>query len=320
MCFDCSAIAEGKRAPRRECIVVVEKGKRLVRFLLIVVLLQGIFLLFGTESGLSLLFTGLVRVKAEAYSPRQSANVVYYDMRLPVSEADVIVVALDFSIAESADAFLHFFRFVKQYNNVQTVLFANDAYLQYAESVNASVTGAQDDAGYPPLLAAYTEGLSAIYATMQPVRRFTTGVIPGAEFAAYTAEDKEEPMLLLCSRDAVMVPEVRARLAENNVFLWEIKYDNCVSEDGVRSDIRLPFVGEDTGYYMMAMDRIPAFCAYYRRALNLFGTPALEARAARLDNENAAYFCVITNGSGRTAQSETTPSENIISEEESGER
>ena len=93
----------------------MERGKRLVRFLLIVALLQGIFLIGGTESGLGLVFTGLVRVKAESYSPRQSANVVYYDMRLAVSETNRIAVALDFSAMESADAFLHFFRFVKSF-------------------------------------------------------------------------------------------------------------------------------------------------------------------------------------------------------------
>ena len=281
----------------------MEKGKRVLGFLMVVVLLQGAFLLFGTESGLSLLFTGLVRVKAESYSPRQSANVVYYDMRLPISEAERIVVACDFSIAETADAFLHFFRFVKQYNNVQTVLFANDAYLPYADCVNAAVTDG-DDANLPSALAAYTEGLSAIYATMQPVRRYTTGVIPSADWRAALAENDASPMLLLCDRDVVMTAEMRDWLTAEGIFLWEMKYDNCVGENGVRSDIQMPFIGTETGYYMMSMERLSAFAAYYRRALNLFGIPALEERAARLEKENAAYFCVITNGNGKTAQSE----------------
>lgn len=297
----------------------MEKGKRILRFLLIVVLLQGIFLLFGTESGLSLLFTGLVRVKAEAYSPRQSANVVYYDMRLPISEAERIVVACDFSIAETADAFLHFFRFVKQYNNVQTVLFANDAYMPYADSMNAAVTDG-NAAELPAALAAYAEGLSAIYATMQPVRRYMTGVVPSADWRIAFAENSASPTLVLCDRDAVMTTETRDWLTAENIFLWEIKYDNCEGENGVRSDIRMPFVGTETGYYMMSMERISTFSAYYRRALNLFGISALNERAARLDNENAAYFCVITNGSGKSAPSGTTPSADTVREEESGER
>lgn len=293
----------------------MEKGKRVLRFLMVVVLLQGAFLLFGTESGLSLLFTGLVRVKAESYSPRQSANVAYYDMRLPISEMERIVVACDFSIAETADAFLHFFRFVKQYNNVQTVLFANDAYLPYADCVNGAVTDG-DDANLPSELAAYTEGLSAIYATMQPVRRYTTGVISAADWRATLAENDASPMLLLCDRDVVMTAEMRDWLTAEGIFLWEMKYDNCVGENGVRSDIRMPFIGTETGYYMMSMERLSAFAAYYRRALNLFGIPALEERATRLEKENAAYFCVITNGSGKTAQSE--PMTGTMETEETG--
>ena len=97
---------------------------------------------------------------------------------------------------------------------------------------------------------------------------------------------------------------MRDWLTAEGIFLWEMKYDNCVGENGVRSDIRMPFIGTETGYYMMSMERLSAFAAYYRRALNLFGIPALEERATRLEKENAAYFCVITNGSGKTAQSE----------------
>lgn len=297
-------------------LVIMERGKRLVRFLLIVGILQGIFLIGGTESGLGLVFTGLVRVKAESYSPRQSANVVYYDMRLSVSEASRIAVALDFSAMESADAFLHFFRFVKQYDNVKTVFLANDAYLPYADAVSAAMdrrteetdeTDETDDPALPRTLAAYTEGLAAIYDTMQPVRKFRASVIASDGWReALSGADEQERVLVLCDRDLVMTAENRVWLAENDVFLWELKYDNCATENGIRSDIHLPFTGDTTGYYMMAMDRIDSFAAYYRRALNLFSIPALTERAGRLDRENAAYFCVITNGTnGPAAEGET---------------
>lgn len=297
-------VVEGAR------LAVMERGKRLVRFLLIVALLQGIFLIGGTESGLGLVFTGLVRVKAESYSPRQSANVVYHDMRLAVSETNRIAVALDFSAMESADVFLHFFRFVKQYNNVKNVFLANDAYLPYAETVSAAMeqrTEKTDEPDLPQTLAAYTEGLAAIYDTMQPVRKFQVNVTAADGWReALSGADEEARALVLCDRDLVMTAENRTWLAENDVFLWEIKYDNCVTENGIRSDIRLPFTGDTTGYYMMAMDRIDAFSAYYRRALNLFSIPALTEREEKLDRENAAYFCVITNGTnGQTAERET---------------
>lgn len=279
--------------------IVVRKGKRLVRFFIIVGLLQGIFLLAGTESGLGLLFTGLVRLHAEPYSPYQSANVVYYDMRLPVSETKHIVVALDFSVRESSDAFLHFFRFVKQYNNIQTVLFAHDAYVSASDRINAVVSGEEGaEAGLSENVSLYAAGLSAIWDTMQPVRKFTVGAIAADDWQnAISADDT----LVLCDRDVIMTPENRAILEANDVFLWEVKYDNCITETDNRSDIHLPFVGTETGYYMMSMDRIPHFCMYYRRALNLFDMPSLTARADRLENENAPYFCVIVNGTNRSA-------------------
>lgn len=293
----------------------MERGKHLIRFLLVVVVLQGIFLIGGTESGLGLVFTGLVRVKAESYSPHQSANVVYYDMRLPVSETNRIAVALDFSVMESMDAFLHYFRFVKQYNNVKTVIFANDAYLHYADTVSIAMERGAEETDLPQILSMYMEGLAAIYDTMQPVRKFRANVIASDGWQeALLGADEVERVLVLCDRDVLMTEENRTWIAENDVFLWEMKYDNCVTENGIRSDIHLPFTGEATGYYMMAMDRIDSFSIYYRRALNLFSIPALTERAGKLDRENAAYFCVITNGTNvQEAQggTETTVPENI---------
>jgi len=96
--------------------------RRIAKFIAAVLLAQAAAFLFLTPAGIDLLFPPVARVNAERFSPDSNTYAVYYDLRVEVSQADLIVVGIDYGIAESFDLLGHFTRFAKQYNNYSAVL------------------------------------------------------------------------------------------------------------------------------------------------------------------------------------------------------
>ena len=96
--------------------------RRITKFIAAVLILQAAALLFLTPAGIDFLFPPAARVTAEKFSPTGNTYAVYYDIRVEVSQADLIVVGMDYGIAESFDLLGHFSRFAKQYNNYSSVL------------------------------------------------------------------------------------------------------------------------------------------------------------------------------------------------------
>ncbi len=96
--------------------------RRITKFIAAVLIVQAAALLFLTPAGIDFLFPPVARVNAEKFSPTGNTYAVYYDIRVEVSQADMIVIGMDYGIAESFDLLGHFTRFAKQYNNFSAVL------------------------------------------------------------------------------------------------------------------------------------------------------------------------------------------------------
>ncbi len=96
--------------------------RRITKFIVAILIVQTAALLFLTPAGIDFLFPPVARVNAEKFSPTGNTYAVYYDIRVEVSQADLIVVGMDYGIAQSFDLLGHFTRFTKQYNNFSSVL------------------------------------------------------------------------------------------------------------------------------------------------------------------------------------------------------
>lgn len=96
--------------------------KQILRFVAVILIIQALSLLIFTPGGLELIYPLFVRVKAERLIPETNTYAVYYDTRVSVSNADLIVVGVDYGVAESFDLLGHFTRFVKQYNDLSAIL------------------------------------------------------------------------------------------------------------------------------------------------------------------------------------------------------
>lgn len=96
--------------------------RQILKFVAVILVIQALSLLVLTPSGLELIYPLFVRVNAEKFVPETNTYAVYYDTRVSVSNADLIIVGVDYGVAESFDLLGHFTRFVKQYNDISAVL------------------------------------------------------------------------------------------------------------------------------------------------------------------------------------------------------
>ena len=262
------------------------KAKRLLAFLCGAAILQGLMLLFCTEAGLLTLYPLLVRASEEEYQTK-GAYTVYYDMRMDVSEAPEVAVGMDFSVAQSYDAFQHLLRFIKQYRNINVIYL--DAYSEYAEAIAARMQDPMTDPGLPPVLSAFADTLAAINETQPPVKKFT--VHPIQERVYMDLPEGSVPLVLM-ERDNMM--EKRELLEKAGILCVEMKYVNCETVEGVRQDIALPFTGEEVRYSFLAASRIEWFYRYYDRVTGLLKKQ--EESLSRLDKVSAEYLICIANG------------------------
>ncbi len=273
------------------------KAKRWIGFLVAAVILQGIMLLFCTEAGLMRLYPLLVRVNDEQFQTR-GAYSVYYDMRLPLTAADCIAVGVDFSVTQSYDTFGHLFRFLKQYRNVKTIHIAHPAAEDIASWMTAMESG-QSNVGtgnaLSPILSDFATMLMAVNDTQPPLKKFT--VAPWEGTADQIGEEpavEGEVTLVLLDRDEMMASY--PGLQERGVLCVEMKYMNCPTEDGLRNDIKLPFVDAETRISFLPASRIQWVYDYYRQITNFFGLPAMEEATTHLDNMSAPFVICIVNG------------------------
>ncbi len=272
------------------------KLKRLLKFLITAAVLQGLMLLFCTEAGLMTLYPLFVRMGDEEYQTR-GAYTVYYDMRLPLTGADCIAVGVDFDVTQSYEAFIHLFRFVKQYSNVKNIQIDHPLAAELGERLAAgeSDTPTFETDTLPPVLSDFADTLASVNHTQPPVKKFAiTAYTESLADFGRTDVTEGEVALVLLDRDRMM--EMYPTLRENGVLCVEMKYVNCPTAEGVRNDLALPFVGDETRISFMPASRIGWFYTYYRSVTNFFGLPAMEAAAERLDNMAAEFVICIANG------------------------
>lgn len=258
------------------------KAKRTIAFLIGAALVQGLLLLFCTEGGLMLLYPWVVRTKAESYQP-SGTSTVYYDMRLDVTDAPLFVVGMDHDVAQSYDAFVHLFRFLKQYSNIQTIFLME--YADYADAIEDRMEDPILDHGLPETLLSFADALSALNETQPPAKKFTV-----APYQAYVYMDMEPgTALFLLDRDFMM----ENRQIDDGVLYIEMKYINCQTNEGVRTDMDLPFVGETTGYAFLPASRIDWFYRYYEKVADPL---KLGRDTTGLKRTSAEYVIFVENG------------------------
>ncbi len=168
--------------------------RRITKFVAAVLIVQALALLFLTPAGIDLLFPPVARVNAEKFSPESNTYAVYYDLRVEVSQADLIVVGIDYGIAESFDLLGHFTRFAKQYNNYSAVLMdmtisqqnvAQNVFFQDEESQFLKrMTILQERTGMSADYCDYITELFLINRTMTVIRKLNI-----YSYAAPTEED-----------------------------------------------------------------------------------------------------------------------------------
>ncbi len=260
------------------------KVKRLLTFVIGAAVLQGLLLLFCTQGGLMLLYPYVVRMAAEDYQPRGTST-VYYDMRLDVTDAPLFVVGMDPDVAQSYDAFVHLFRFLKQYSGIQTIYLVDNA--AYADAIAARMADPLVDHGLPETLLSFADALSSLNETQPPAKKFT---VAAWQENAY-ADMAPGTALLLMERDRMMAE--RAQNLDDTTLYIEMKYVNCQTNDGVRTDMTLPFVGETTAYAFLPASRIDWFYRYYEKVADPL---QLGRDTTGLQRTAAPYVIFVENG------------------------
>lgn len=258
---------------------------RFITFVIGVAVLQGLLLLFCTQGGLMSLYPYVVRTAAEDYQPRGTST-VYYDMRLDVTDAPLFAVGMDPDVAQSYDAFAHLFRFLKQYRNITTIYLC--VVEDYADAIAARMEDPLLDHGLPETLLSFADALAAVNETQPPQKKFTVSAFPGDVYIDIPADGS---VLFLQDRDTMMVE--RAQSLDDPTLYIEMKYISCQTNDGVRTDIDLPFVGETTGYAFLPAARIDWFYRYYAKVADPLG---VGRDTEALVRENAPYVLFVENG------------------------
>ncbi len=263
------------------------KKKRLIGFLCVAAILQGVIMFGCTEAGLMKVYPVLFRICDEEYHT-DGPNTVYYDMRLAISEAPLVVVGVDFSVAETYDVFLHLFRFLKQYQNITQVYFHED--FSFFDSLAASLAEPDAEVHMPEVLADFSDGLSAMNETMTPARKFTVGTMP----ADVRNPAQEGAVLCVMDRDRMMAE--KDVWSSRGALCVEMKYVFCASADGeIREDIQLPFVGEDVRFSFLSQSQIQWFYTYFDAVTSLYGKQS-SGDESRLSSASAEYVICIANG------------------------
>lgn len=302
-----------------------KKVRLLTVFVVCAVVLQLLCLLFLTPEGIEHLLPLRVRLAAEKIKPESNTYAAYYDMRSDITDADVIVIGVDYNADETYAMLGHFTRFVKQYNNISDVALDLDAlqtsivgllFKQTDEGRFNNLRGRLvDDGGMSAGYSSYMSELFFVNSTMPPNRKFSV-VSYSAANSAYesNAETTEESAKTLAEKVAEA-----AMSAERSVFCAvdsrELEYGSTFREeltaalDGKKivfvqthytEDCTSPethtiyaFPLASDGYvYFVSGRKLEGFYSYYKRVTDLFGSN--KGLTNRLDTRYTDFFFVVT--------------------------
>lgn len=302
-----------------------KKVRLLTVFVVCAVVLQLICLLFLTPEGIEHLLPLRVRLAAEKIKPESNTYAAYYDMRSDITDADVIVIGVDYNADETYAMLGHFTRFVKQYNNISDVALDLDdlqtsivglLFKQTDEGRFNNLRGRLvDDGGMSAGYSSYMSELFFVNSTMPPNRKFSV-VSYSAANSAYesNAETTEESAKTLAEKAADTVMS-----AERSVFCAvdsrELEYGSAFREEltAALEDKKIVFVqthytedctspethtiyafplASDGYVYFVSGRKLEGFYSYYKRVTDLFGSN--KGLTNRLDTRYTDFFFVVT--------------------------
>ena len=302
-----------------------KKVRLLTVFVVCAVVLQLLCLLFLTPEGIEHLLPFRVRLAAEKIKPESNTYAAYYDMRSDITDADVIVIGVDYNADETYAMLGHFTRFVKQYNNISDVALDLDALqtsivgLLFKQTDEARFNNLRgrlvDDGGMSEGYSSYMSELFFVNSTMPPNRKFSV-VSYSAANSAYesNAETTEESAKTLAEKAADTVMS-----AERSVFCAvdsrELEYGSAFREEltAALEDKKIVFVqthytedctspethtiyafplASDGYVYFVSGRKLEGFYSYYKRVTDLFGSN--KGLTNRLDTRYTDFFFVVT--------------------------
>lgn len=303
-----------------------KKVRRVTVFVVCAVVLQLLCLLFLTPEGIEHLFPLRVRLAAEKIKPESNTYAAYYDMRSDITDADVIVIGVDYNADETYAMLGHFTRFVKQYNNISDVALDLDALqtsivgLLFRQTDEARFNNLRgrlvDDGGMSAGYSSYMSELFFVNSTMPPNRKFSVVSYSAAdstnESAAETTAEPAEKTLAEKAADTVMSAErsvfcavdsreleygssfreeLTAALDGKKIVFVQTHYtEDCTSPE-THTIYAFPLSSEGNVYFVSGR-KLEGFYSYYKRVTDLFG--ANKGLTNRLDTRYTDFFFVAT--------------------------
>lgn len=286
--------------------------RRIIVFALVVVIVQSAAVLALTPSGLERVFPLAVRLSAEKIKPESNTYAAYYNMRTCVSDADVIVVGVDYAVPETYGMLGHFTRFVKQYNNFSDVALKIDNVQLSFVGMMFEQTGEDDydyylnkltDSGIGDEYASYLSELYFVNSTMSPNRkiRLTSCEIlknrPLAEQISELSIVSERSLLCVVDSreletDSAFRSELTEKLNGKKIVFVQTHYtESCASAD-THTIYQFPFESPSQVYFVSA-DKLEGFYSYYAGITDIFSA---NDNDDRLDERYTDFFFVITGG------------------------
>ncbi|MBR7184283.1 MAG: hypothetical protein IKD37_01610 [Clostridia bacterium] len=252
------------------------KGFRRLRdvlvFLLVCLLLQGGLYLAFSEPCADRICAWTARLTAEAVDLQDEGLLEYHAMRHAVSDARLVVVGFDSSVAGSGALMVDFLRFVTRSVDVDSLVVDYPA--DIVEALNEYLDGEHD---YPEdfLLdvegataetLALVEGVAEINHLLPPMHRFT---FSSAEEAWSKEGEPGAPILYLADRavGAGAFADVCRSLADcAAVVTVDVRCQDAVPDDGARnpSAFILPAAGQAGSVWLIETEKLSVPMAYYR--------------------------------------------------------
>ncbi len=303
--------------------------RQTAKFVAAILIVQALALLFLTPQGLELLFPPVARVHAEKFEPESNTYAVYYDTRVEISNADLVVIGLDFGIAESYDLLGHFTRFVKQYNNYSAVLLD----LKYSqqrlaqnllsqteeEAFMKRISWLTERTGLPTEFCDYLSEIFLINRTVTPIRRVDvlTYATPGEDdsventaelaamtkaqrvFTAYRTTERSAVCAVDCN-DLVTGSEFRtgldtiAEAAGVNVVYLQVQYNGSCAEGEGHPVYRFPDYHTEPTVFFVDNGGGAWFYRYYAAVAGLNRNE--NAVENRLDTRFTDHYFVVVRG------------------------
>jgi len=282
------------------------------------VIIQCMALLFLTPAGIEKLYPLVVRLHSEKIEPDSNTYAVYYNTRVTVADADLVVIGIDGAVGESYDMLGHFSRFLKQYNNFSHVLldFDRDSKKLASGMINETreklfynrLDALKSQIGLSEDYCDYLAELYVVNSTMVPVRKFeldsyssASGAdsLPKAVRIADTYARCDRSVLCIVdssdfSPESTFAKELESLLPDKKIVFISAFYSKDSPSPETHELLTLPLTGDKAGIYFTENSRFEAFYRYYNAVTDIFGKG--NRIEYPLDERYTDMFFIIANG------------------------